>query len=586
MKYFLLLIFIFTLKIASTQELSSSQKAQISELMQDAQEAESDKNTAKAADKYTEIATIYSNISLSKAEEYYNEAFRLSKTSYEKMSLKNLIGSLYENKKHYAEAAKLYQEALVYAKETENEEKYVLNTYKSIGDMFQKAKQYRTAISYYLEGLKICIKFKNKKTASDILRHISNCYLQNGENQSASKCSGLMDETLEKINKEIFGKQSNPENSAELSNLRFVISKIGDENKGLKDSLLSQINDIEQLQNQTRSLSDTLNSQQRALSLVQKNLSDKSEQLTKVETYLQQRNFALTAAIAIISIITLLAILTLRGYFIQRKQNKLLAEQKKIINLKNEDMTASIRYAERIQKALFMPITDFNRIFPESFIIFKPRDIVSGDFYWFGELDDKIIVVAADCTGHGIPGAFMSVLGITYFDEIVNKSKISQTDTIVNLLRNSIIKGFHVSDQTVQAKDGMDLSLIVLEKKTMKLQYTGAYNPLLIIRQGEVLIFKADRMPVGFHDKYTNPFTKTEIDVQKDDVVYLFSDGYLDQFGGLHGKKFLFKRLQEVLQKIYHKPMEDQKEIIENAFKQWQGKYEQVDDVLLMGFRI
>jgi serine phosphatase RsbU (regulator of sigma subunit) len=264
----------------------------------------------------------------------------------------------------------------------------------------------------------------------------------------------------------------------------------------------------------------------------------------------------------------------------------LLAEQKKIIDAKNEDMTASVRYAERIQKALFSPITSLNKIFPESFIILKPRDIVSGDFYWFSEIGNKIVVAAADCTGHGIPGAFMSVLGISFFDEIVNKSHITESDQIINKLRNNIVKSFHVTDEAGQAKDGMDLTLVVIDKQKMTLQFSGAYNPLLIMRDGEAIVHKADRMPVGFHDKYHTPFTKHEFELKKGDLLYMFSDGFLDQFGGLHGKKFLFKRLQEVLQKICYKSMEDQRDILESAFKQWKGKYDQVDDVLLMGIRI
>jgi len=583
----LIIFILFLVSFGFTQTLSKSEKTKISELMQDIEEAEDDKKFDVVYDKYIEIATIYSDISTSDAEENYNLAFQKAKNSKDKMVVKNLIGTMYENQKDYSKAATFYLDALRYAKETGNEEKFVLNSYITVGYIYESNDQNSTAINYFNEALKLGLKYKNSKQVSRVLNEISKCYKKDGNNDGATKYKNLANMSLEKIEAEIsFNKKQNVEKNREIDALINSLSKIGSENIGLKESLTKQINDIKQLQNSLQKLNDTLAHQELALKKVKENLNSKTQELSKVENYLRKRDVALTAAIAIILLITILAILTLRGYFIKKKQHKLLEEQKKIIAAKNEDITGSIRYAKRIQKAILPTESDLKIHFPDSFVILQPKDIVSGDFYWIAEQNDKIIIAAADCTGHGVPGAFMSVLGITYFDEIVNKSYITDSDLIINKLRESIIKSFHVHESASQTKDGMDLALIVVDKNMKKLSYSGAYNPLILIREGEVFVYKADRIPVGFHDKVNHLFTKTEIDLKSGDAIYMFSDGFLDQFGGKHGRKFLLNRLKELLLKIYYKPMNDQKEVLDNAFNLWKGNYEQVDDVLLMGIKI
>ena len=259
------------------------------------------------------------------------------------------------------------------------------------------------------------------------------------------------------------------------------------------------------------------------------------------------------------------------------------------VEIKNTEILDSITYAKSIQIAL-LPSDDYiKEVLPERFILFKPRDIVSGDFYWINKVDENIIVAAADCTGHGVPGAFMSMLGISFLNEIVNKNKTIQPDLILNELRNMVINSLNKSEN--QIKDGMDIALIRINIKTLELEYAGAYNPLLIFRKNpgneeiELIEFKANRMPVGKYFTEEEPFTNNQFQIQKDDTIYMFSDGYQDQFGGEKGFKFKTKRFKELLMDIHKKTMLEQKVILEQTLKSWQGKYLQVDDIIVIGLR-
>jgi serine phosphatase RsbU (regulator of sigma subunit) len=268
-----------------------------------------------------------------------------------------------------------------------------------------------------------------------------------------------------------------------------------------------------------------------------------------------------------------------------QKQRDLAEEQRDQISKQKQEITDSIIYAERIQSAVLPPREYCKSILPEHFILFKPRDIVSGDFYWMTEKNDKIIVVAADCTGHGVPAAFMSMLGVSFFNEIVNTMSNLQANRILNRMRNYVKKTLYQRGEDDEAKDGMDLALCIIDKKKKKLQYAGAYNSLYYIRDGELHQIKADRMPIGVHVVEKDSFTNHQIDLEPDDIFYIFSDGYVDQFGGKLGSKFKSKPFKRLLMKIHEEPIEEQKEILESELDDWKGDYSQVDDIIVIGFK-
>jgi len=263
------------------------------------------------------------------------------------------------------------------------------------------------------------------------------------------------------------------------------------------------------------------------------------------------------------------------------KQKEEVEKQKEIVEEAHKEITDSIQYAKRIQSAILPPLKIVKEYLPQSFILYKPKDVVAGDFYWMVHKDDKVLFAAADCTGHGVPGAMISVVCNNGLNRSVREYGLTDPGKILDKTREIVISEFEKSEEDV--KDGMDIALCTLEGNT--LQYAGANNPLWIIRNGEVLETKANKQPIGKFDK-PQPYTTHTFELQKGDAIYIFSDGYVDQFGGEKGKKFKAKALRELLLSIQGKSMEEQRTIIGKAFENWKGSLEQIDDVCVIGVKI
>jgi serine phosphatase RsbU (regulator of sigma subunit) len=268
-----------------------------------------------------------------------------------------------------------------------------------------------------------------------------------------------------------------------------------------------------------------------------------------------------------------------------RQQNIELAAQKK-------EITDSIYYAERIQRALLPGTGTIPEKIDGYFILFKPKDIVSGDFYWLAESGTKIIVTAVDCTGHGVPGAFMSMLGVSFLNKIILENNTLQADRILNDLRNNVVNSLKQTGKEGEARDGMDMALVAIDLEGMYMEFAGANNPLYLIRGNELNETKADRMPIAFQME-ANAFTRHRIELTKGDTLYLFSDGYADQFGGPKGKKFMYKSFKRLLVDNQEKSIEEIGSILEETLEAWKAPdgekgevYEQVDDILVIGIRI
>ncbi len=275
-------------------------------------------------------------------------------------------------------------------------------------------------------------------------------------------------------------------------------------------------------------------------------------------------------------------------------QRNMVTAQKDEIQQQKEAMTDSIEYAKRIQAATFPPDEVLRYLLPKHFILYKPLDIVSGDFYWLTQQNGKIIIAVADCTGHGVPGAFMSMLGSALLKDVVNNMKNTlQANLILNELRDQVILSLRQTGAVDEARDGMDISLCILDSDHMTLQYAGAHNPLYHVRNGNLIEVKADMMPIGISSEAAKSFTNHELKLHKDDALYLFSDGYTDQLGGERRKRFMTSRFKQLLIEIQDRIMFDQKAILEQTLNEWMGltgayekKYEQIDDILVMGIRI
>lgn len=264
------------------------------------------------------------------------------------------------------------------------------------------------------------------------------------------------------------------------------------------------------------------------------------------------------------------------------RMEKEIQDKNAIIEQKNKDITDSINYAKKIQQAILSDIDEIKSYLPESFILLKPKDIVSGDFYWFTHRNNVTLVAAVDCTGHGVPGGFMSMIGNTFLNEIVGEKGIMQPDQILNELREKVIHALRQKGDLLESKDGMDIALCAINGN--KLLFSGANNPLWLVRKNQIKEFSADKQPIGIYPN-SKPFTLHTEDLQKGDTLYIFSDGYADQFGGPKTKKFGYRNFRDLLISIHDKSMEEQKKILDETIEKWKAQLDQVDDILIIGFK-
>jgi serine phosphatase RsbU (regulator of sigma subunit) len=372
-------------------------------------------------------------------------------------------------------------------------------------------------------------------------------------------------------------------------------------------------------------------------------LLNKDKKLQAYEVRSQKlQKYALTGGLLLMVI---LSIVVLQSYRNKKKANRLLEEQKKKIEEKNEELnqrneeicaqrdeieaqrdeitsqrdlvteqkdhiekihdelTSSIRYAQRIQRAVLPDADQMNELLGNSFILFKPRDIVSGDFYWAAKIKQWLIFCVADCTGHGVPGAFMSMLGISLLNEITRREEVNNAGQALNVLRENLIavlqqkgiSGGQNISASLNVKDGMDIALCAYNTETRQLQFAGANNPLYIIRtvdkhsrvyqQYELTEIKGDKMPVGTY-AVMKPFTNHVIDISAGDTIYIFSDGFADQFSGQTGRKFKYTQFKDLLDVIQEKSMSEQKIVLENMIEEWKGNCRQTDDILVIGVKL
>jgi len=250
---------------------------------------------------------------------------------------------------------------------------------------------------------------------------------------------------------------------------------------------------------------------------------------------------------------------------------KKVIERTEKIESQRKELTDSIHYASRIQSALLPQKEEMDKHLPAYFILNKPRNIVSGDYYWFAQKDDKVVVSISDCTGHGIPGAFMSILGLAHLNEILNQSAVLKADEILNQLRRKVINSLHQTGKYDEARDGMEIALCVVDFNEQKLQYSGAFRPLYLIRDNDLTELKGDSMPIGIYHEDEIPFNYKELNFNEKDIIYMFSDGYVDQLGGPDRKTFKSKKFKQLLIDMHQKPMDLQKEILENEFEAWRS---------------
>ncbi len=470
---------------------------------------------------------------LQKALNYYTRSLDIRKDINDQggvASSLNNLGIFYKNCGDYNKAVDFYKQALEINEKIDNQGEVVVNLH-AIGEVYLLMERYDEALEYLYQSLKMAEEYNFLNT---------------------------MKELSEKISK-VYAKKNNYEKALEYY-MQF---------SSIKDSILNKesLKIIQELQTKYE--------------------TEKKEQALELqEIQINKQKMTIYFFIGGFLIILLFSVFLYRQIRLTEKANKKLEEKNELITEQKKEITDSIQYASRIQSAILPPMDFVSELLEEYFILFKPRDIVSGDYYYINESDGKAIVVAADCTGHGVPGAFMSMLGIAFLNEIISQKKDMHANTILNELRDHVIKSLHQVKDSGGSQDGMDLALYIVDYKNMKMEFAGANNPLIMIRDNEIIQTKGDSMPIGIHDRAGQSFTNHEIELKKGDRFYTFSDGYQDQFGGPKGKKFMIKNMKNIFLDIHQKPMKEQREILDNTIEDWMKDTEQIDDIILIGIKV
>ena len=491
----------------------------------------------------------------------------------------NNIGLLYFDKKDYPKALDYFNRSLK-LKEQVKDKQGIANSYNNIALVYDEKGEYEKALEYNKRSMEIEEQLQNRKGVAMSLGNIGYTYQSMGDLASALEYG--------KRSLEICNETGALEQSVETELLLSeVYEKMGSTDLALKhyrNYIVAR---------------DSMFNEGTTRQVVQAEMNfefDKKAELAKLEQEKREalheealkRQRVITGAMAGGGgLLLLLALVAFKGYRQKRKANELLAEKNILIEEKNKDITSSIRYAKRIQEAILPPKEVTQRLFPQSFILYKPKDIVCGDFYWMEQRHNKLLFAAVDCTGHGVPGAFMSLVGFNLLNQAVNEFGLTEPAKILDAVNKNITATLRQDYEDSLVRDGMDIALCVYDKDTRVLQFAGAYNPLWIVRNNELIQLQGDKFPVGiFISQEMKKFTGHEIELQAGDVLYVFSDGYYDQFGGDKQKKMTRKKFRELILSIHHEPVEKQHSILEDTFSKWKGDLEQVDDVLVIGVKI
>lgn len=535
----------------------------------------------------------------------------------------NKIAYHYWNNNQLSLAAEKYEELLTISR-SNNNQAAIRNVQTNLGLVYSDLSQYQKAIGAFDESLKIAKSQNNKPAIASAYMNIAVVYQTTGDNQKALSATQNALRLAQELNQmklvrscygmlaEIYKKLGNTEETMKYFNLYASFDKHlkQQEMEHMKKQTQQEVNQAVADKQKTevelsaerirrKATADTLKKVEQ-LTIAQKEIIKlKDEKQRQMEEQLRSEAIIRYLLLGIALIVIAFAFFIFQQVKKTKKANIALAarntevaKQRDEIQKQSEKIRASIQYAQRIQKAVLPPEATFEKYMSDYFVLFKPRDIVSGDFYWMTEKNGKLIIAAADCTGHGVPGAFMSMLGIAFLNEIVNKIienehvRSLQASEILMNLREYVIESLHQKGKVHEAKDGMDISLIVIDKQSGELQFAGANNPMYLFRDREMHIFKGDPMSISIGSNVAEEFTNQSFRFKPDDMIYIFTDGYQDQFGGKLGRKFMVKRFKNMLLEIHKYSLDKQKHILDRTIMEWKKGHAQIDDILVMGIKM
>jgi serine phosphatase RsbU (regulator of sigma subunit)/tetratricopeptide (TPR) repeat protein len=557
---------------------------------------------SRAASQYNNLGSMYVSLgNYKEATVYLQRALELRKKlcaelpadKDQKKSLAktyNNLGSLCGDQGKLNEALAYFKQSLE-IREAIGDKRGMAHTQSNIGDVYLHQENYPEADVNFAQALET---FRKMNDQAGVVTCLNNIGLVSGLEKKFDAGIKSLNQAME-IEKEL---RFTDDLKASYENFAALYTEMGNYKlandylykfMAMKDTLVT-----EKINKQTSELQEKYQSTKKQAQIDLLQQEQKNEELAS-----SRQRLVIYSIIFVLIMVVLLAVVLWNRNMIRKRANRELGEQNKLIEQqknetemqktvieeKQKEILDSIQYARRIQRAVITSDEYIARYLPEYFTLYKPKDIVSGDFYWALHQNNRFYLLTGDCTGHGVPGAFMSLLMISILNEIVIERGVASPDLILNEARKSIIKALNPGGHE-EAKDGMDCTLCVFDLGARKLEYAAANSNFYLVRNGELMLFPGDKMPVGKSPKDDESFTLRTAALQPGDAVYTLTDGMADQFGGPKGKKFKYKQLQELILRNVTTPMGSQKQVLEETIEEWRGPLEQVDDILVIGIRI
>ena len=552
----------------------------------------------------------YEQGSYNKAIDFLHKALAINEELGNKraMSLGYLnIGMISHKQGFYDKALEGYNKALKLFEELDDK-RGTSEIYHNLGELCWNQESFDRAAEYYLKALRIYEEIGDKMGMAILGVNIANLNISMADSVAKTQEQRIkyLNQAISYGNESIVNAQEMkllPPTKDAAKSLMTAYNKLGNYKKAIEFArILITTQDSMFREDKTRAIQEM--STRYETEKKQQQIELQETQLIAKDARIKQQKTFRNALIIGLGAIGLIVFVITYAYTQKRKDNKKIIEQNEkiikaneelkllyeITNQQKDEIVNSINYAKRIQSAILPPERYINELLNKNFIFYKPKEIVSGDFYWIKQVKHYIILVSADCTGHGVPGAFMSMLGISYLNEIVQRREIIQANQILNEMRKQIKHSLRQTGNKEEPRDGIDLALCVIDNKKNLMQYSGANSPLYIISNniGESVFkeIKADPMPVGVHTSDDKSFTNQEIEFETGDTFYIFSDGFIDQNGGDNNHRFTSEKFKKLLLDIHRYPMYEQKEILEQSLKDWMGDHSQRDDILVIGVRV
>ncbi len=532
--------------------------------------------------------TYYLMQDFTKALQSFQKALLIDEEREDKAGISkmlNNIGLVYEQQEKYDEALFNYKRSL-FIKQEIGDKLGVANSLGNVGNTYYHKRDYGNTLYYWQLSIQM---FKELNNTTGIISMLSNIGRLYADQKKYEKATAYTDSSLS-LAYEIGSKQHISNTCSQLADIYFSTKnfekayRYQKEFTAMKDSLLNE--------EKTKHINELS-------TIYETEKKEKDNQLLRSEIQVKEmesnrKNLFLSLA-GVVAMFFLALAFFIYKWFRQKKRANILLEiknseierQNAVIEEKNKNITDSIRYAERIQRAILPPVIALGKALPDSFVYYVPRDIVSGDFYWLHQYENDVFIAACDCTGHGVPGAFMSMIGKDQLNHIVVEKNVLSTADILSQLNKGIKYALHQdAHDELLVQDGMEIALLKIDTRKNELSFSGANRPLYVIRQSKLLEFTSDKFPIGGHTENNYQFTSKNIPLYKGDMIYICSDGYADQFGGVKGKKITTRGLKSLLTSISHLSVKAQNLEVSRIFQDWKGGEEQVDDILLIGIRI